>query len=616
MIQRLFFLLSLFSSLLFAEELTPITVQLKWFHQFQFAGYYAALEKGFYKDEGFDVKLKERSNTTNSIQQVIHGEAQFGVADSSLILHRMRGEKVKILASIFQHSPLIFIARKDSNIMSPYEMLNKNVMLERGIDDSSLIALLYKTDMMNHVTLIPQTFDIQNLINKKVDVMSAYITDQPFRLKEKGVETTIINPLNYGIDFYGDNLFTTEEMIKKHPQIVQKFLRATLKGWEYAMKNPQEIIEIILAKYPTKLSRQALEYEAQEMRKFILPDLVKIGTSHPERFYHIAQIYHQLGFVDNNYHTLEDFIYDPSKDDYPLTHSFFIGLGIIAFLILFLIALLAINKKLKSIIAAKVAEVEKMNHMLEETNLHLYDKVNQQVADLRKKDLILIQQSRHATMGEMISAIAHQWRQPLNIVGLLIQDLAYLYKNNELSPQDFDEGVEKVMSQLSHMSQTINDFRNFFKPDEKHEDVSLADLVEESLSLISHQLTNNHISVIIEKHHNPILKLAKSSFKHIVINIVNNAKDQIMTTNPENRSISIMLDASLHEAIIEIRDHAGGIPLSIIDKIFDPYFSTKGEKGTGVGLYMAKMIIEEHLQGTISVTNSVDGAIFEIKLPI
>lgn len=185
-----------------------------------------AKEKGFYKQAGLDVEIIERDPSKNNIEQVIKNEAQYGVADSAILLYRAKGKPVKIIASIFQHSPLVFISKKESGIYSPFEMKGRVLSYQKGVDDAPLLAMLKGAQIADD-DYIFEDLDFTNgaFIRGEVDVMSAHLSNQPFAMRELGIEINIINPLNYGIDFYGDNLFTTETEIKKNPQRVELFMQ-------------------------------------------------------------------------------------------------------------------------------------------------------------------------------------------------------------------------------------------------------------------------------------------------------------------------------------------------------------------------------------------------------
>ncbi|MGR9000495.1 MAG: ABC transporter substrate-binding protein, partial [Gammaproteobacteria bacterium] len=294
-----------------ALALEHVSLQLKWLHAFQFAGYYAAKEKGFYAEEGLDVDIRERIPGINNIRQVIEGEAEYGVADTGLLQERLNGQPVVVLASIFQHNPLVFLTLKKSGIVSPYELVGKRVMSDLN-EDAPLIAMLHEAGLSSsNFTQVDNSFDLNDLINGKVDAISAYLTDQVDVLNTKGIPINIIDPRNYGVDFLGDNLFTTEQELAQHPGRAQRFLHASLKGWTYALQHPEELIQIILARYnpSNRLSKDHLRFEAGETAKMILPDLIPLGTTDFKRFQRIADTYLEMGLA-NSMANWEGFIYN------------------------------------------------------------------------------------------------------------------------------------------------------------------------------------------------------------------------------------------------------------------------------------------------------------------
>jgi len=290
------------------EKLESVSIQLKWFHQFQFAGYYAAKEKGFYADEGLDVVIKEYNPAKTTVQTVLNNEATYGVSDAGLLLQRAKGKPVVLLKQIFQHSPLVFISLKDSGIISPYQMINKKIMFEPE-SNASISAMLQDTlGNLNKIIQIPCSYNYEDLITGQVDVIAAYITDQPFFFKQRGIPINIINPQSYGIDFYGDNLFTTETEINRHPERVDKVIRATLKGWAYALNHPEEIIDLIIRQYKPNLTHEQLAYEARMTHQVIKPDFTPIGTVTLKRYEDIGKIYQTAGLTESSI-DLSRFIY-------------------------------------------------------------------------------------------------------------------------------------------------------------------------------------------------------------------------------------------------------------------------------------------------------------------
>ena len=290
------------------HALEAVTLQLKWTHAFQFAGYYAAIEKGFYEQAGLSVNLLEAAPGTEPVKIVVDGKADFGVGASSLLLERQAGVPVVALAVIFQHSPLVLVARQNRPLQSVHDLKGKRVMFEaqsselkaylrqEGIDDAALQAL-------------PHSFNTRDLIEGRVDGMTAYSTNELFDLDNAGFAYQTYSPRAVGIDFYGDNLFTTERQIKENPARVAAFRTASLKGWQYAMAHPDEIIDLILAKYSKHRARAFYEFEAQQMVPLLQSSLVEVGYMNPGRWQHIAQTYSALGLLPKNV-SLDGFLYD------------------------------------------------------------------------------------------------------------------------------------------------------------------------------------------------------------------------------------------------------------------------------------------------------------------
>ena len=316
----IYLLLIIFSTFLNANE--KIVLQLKWFHQFQFAGYYAAKEKGFYDEVGLNVEIRQRDLKYNNIDEVINGNAQYGVADSILILYRLKQQPVVIVSPIFQHSPSVFISLKKSNISSVYELNNKDILFyPNDTDGFSLLAMIKKFDL--DVNLVRERYkdDYMRLINNEVDVMPAYIANEPFLFKEKGYDVNIINPTNYGFDMYGDMLFTNEDEAKNNPIRVEKFKEATLKGWKYALENKEEIIQLINEKYSKEKSIEHLRYEANAIDSLINKDVTPLGYLDQGRIRYISEMYEYYGLTESKI-DLNDFLFDEiSKKDKKLSLS-------------------------------------------------------------------------------------------------------------------------------------------------------------------------------------------------------------------------------------------------------------------------------------------------------
>lgn len=294
-----------------------IVLQLKWYHQFQFAGYYAAVTKGFYRDEGLHVEIREGAPGKPPVEEVLTGHAQFGVTDEAVLLARLRGQPVVACAAFFQHSPFIVLARADSGIRKPSDLPGHTIMLG-PLEGSAQFQAMMKHEgiPLNTVKQVPHTWNIRDLIEKRVDAITAYSTVEPTQMRQAGVEPAIIRVADYGVDFYGDTLFTSEEMVSKDRTRVIAFLRATRRGWEYAMEHPGEMIDHILTKPEVRrrgLTRENLETEAREMRPLILHDLVDLGHMNPGRWERMEQIFHEIGIIRKK-PSLNGFIFEPEPE--------------------------------------------------------------------------------------------------------------------------------------------------------------------------------------------------------------------------------------------------------------------------------------------------------------
>jgi len=265
-------------------------------------------------------------------------------------------------------------------------------------------------------------------------------------------------------------------------------------------------------------------------------------------------------------------------------------------------------------IAMRYFHIHKLNSKLEELHKVLETKMQNEIEKNRKQQLLILQQNRLAQKGEMISMIAHQWRQPLNSLSLLHQTFVLKHKTNKID-QDTIEDFNKTSKQLiNQMSNTIDDFRNFFQTEKYKVKFSLQEVISHAIFIIKPILDKEKITV----HHqqNELYYIGfPNELGQAIINIINNAKDALLNIHDKERIIDICYEENNGKIKICISDNAGGIPKEILPKIFDPYFSTKLDKhGTGLGLYMSKIIIEEHMDGKITANNLADGANFTIIL--
>jgi diguanylate cyclase (GGDEF)-like protein/PAS domain S-box-containing protein len=350
-------LLTLILSVLPARALEQVNLQLKWTHAFQFAGYYAALDKGYYREAGLHVLIQEAKPGFDVVESVVSGKAQYGVGNSGLLLARNSGKPVVVLAVIFQHSPLVMVMRGDNDAQSIHDLIGKRVMIEPQSDE--LLAYLKQEGITpDRFVQVEHSFDPQDLISGRVDAISAYSTNEPFYLDRARLPYQVYTPRSVGIDFYGDNLFTSEQELREHPKRVAAFRNASLRGWKYAMEHPEEIARLIHDRYSSRHPIESYLFEAREMVPLFRQDLIEIGYMNPGRWRHIAEIYTDRGLLPHDV-ALEGFLFDPHpKVD--LTRLYvYLGIALLAGTVVSAIALYIyrINRRLaESIVRGKQTE--------------------------------------------------------------------------------------------------------------------------------------------------------------------------------------------------------------------------------------------------------------------
>ncbi|MCB1206587.1 MAG: ABC transporter substrate-binding protein [Verrucomicrobiae bacterium] len=314
------------SGLLFASgsptscEAETVTVQLKWHHQFQFAGYYAAQKQGFFTDEGLEVNLIEGGVDRPPLETVLSGRADLGVSDADVLQARMKGVPIVVLASIFQHSPYILMSRRDSGIRVPADLIDRTIMVSSDQGAAQNLAIFKNEGLpIDRIRFVSHTWNLDSLISGEIDAISAYITAEPSQMLARGIEPQVIKASDYGVDFYGDTLFTREEYAKNHPQKVAAMIRATRRGWQYAMANREELIAHILTLSGVRergITHENLRYEADAMDPLICADLVEIGHMNPDRWLRMSQAFLDTGVAPHpsNHDWFQGFLYEETSE--------------------------------------------------------------------------------------------------------------------------------------------------------------------------------------------------------------------------------------------------------------------------------------------------------------
>ncbi len=264
----------------------------------------------------------------------------------------------------------------------------------------------------------------------------------------------------------------------------------------------------------------------------------------------------------------------------------------------------------------KLKKIVELSVQLKAFNAALEERVQKEVSKNIEKDIQLMHQARLAQMGEMVNMIAHQWRQPLHIISTAATDMDIKMEFNTLDDETSKKHIETINTLTQHLSSTIDDFRDFFKVTKEKELTSLKEVVTTTLKIIGEFIENKNISVSTDIKSAETFNSYPNELKQVLLNLLKNAEDVLLEREVEDARITIKTFCDQDHLYLEVCDNAGGVPETHIDQIFNAYYSSKSQEiGSGLGLYMSKIIIEEHCGGSLSVKNVEDGACFCISLP-
>ncbi len=362
MVKQTLIMLSLLIPALHASAQDKVSVQLRWTHQFQFAGYYMAKEKGFYQEADLDVQLIPGGpHALKPIDDVIKGNVDFAVTGSGAVIERIEGKPVVAVSAIMQVSPIVWITLKSSGIRSPHDMAGRDVLIMPPPGSAELLTMLEREGISQKlINIHPTSFDIEDLINGKTDAYDGYISNEPYYLQQQGIPYNLINPRDYGVNFYGDVLITSDSYIKKNPDRVVRFRDATLRGWQYALDNLEESVQLIHRLYASHKTLDHLRFEAKAIRELVMPDLVQVGHMNPGRWQFIAESYHNLNMTTAE-PDLDGFLFQaPADIDYWLA----IRVGIVAAALLLIAAVVAYKfRKLSLQLAERNQQLSELSRL-------------------------------------------------------------------------------------------------------------------------------------------------------------------------------------------------------------------------------------------------------------
>lgn len=595
-----------------AEDYQKVVLQLRWQHQFQFAGYYMAQALGYYADEGLDVEIRSaftpEGEVLNAPQEVAEKRADFGIGAIDILIAEDEKTDFMVVASIFQRSPTEFFMLQDTPYSSPADLAGLKIARRKhDLLDIELQALLIREGIDPSVFPFCQhigNFQIEDLVSGKYDVVPGYLGTISYYAEKKGIKLKRIRPVDYGIDFYGDTIFTRKSLALTNPELVEKFRRASLKGWEYALNHPEETSRYIVDRYYSQAEnkQEILEFnlfQAERVKDFTLYPVVQVGNINPYRWEQMYTTLRSLGLMREDI-DINDFIFDYEniKESRERQRQKLINVFTLVLVVLSLFALTVYLTARRTMAELKAA-------------------FEKQLEENKQKEALIIHQARLAAMGEMMANIAHQWRQPLNNLGLVLTNLEDAYKREELTPYIMTSSLEKARRLISNLSHTIEDFRDFLNPCSEKEVFYIYEAVTSVLDLMEENIKFNNIKVEFARLEMVCAYGYANQYAQAVFNVINNSFEVLKKSLRPDKKIVLRIYEESGMAVLEIEDNGGGIDESIGDKIFQIYFTTKHkERGTGLGLYITKTVIEQKMGGKISWHNTGEGLCMQLAVPV
>ena len=713
-----------------SSNLEKISIQLNWKYQFEYAGFIIAKEKGYYEDIGFDVDLKEFTNETKTFDDMLNNKTTFAISDSLFMIER-QDFNVVLLANYLKQSPLVIATNK--TVTHPRDLESKLFMSskERIINTPIYFMFRHLGIDFNKINFRENTYNIQDLIDGNTDAMEVYKSNELYTLKNENIPYNILDPKDYGFNSGAINMFTIQKNIDRYgKEKIKAFIKATNKGWLYALNNQMETVQLISSKYNKSLqkSADALKFEAIEIKKLFLLDQFKIGDINKNEIYRWNDILSNYGFLkkENRYTT---FLFNDNWREKNYTKDeIYLLIALSCFIIFIMVIILYFSKSREKLLRVKNKEIEeqqkifetlfndssdgiliindtkildgnksviqifgfnkkedllkssilklsptyqsnnelsseKMNQMISLTQKTgsasfewIHRKVNQEefwtdisltrmqlnnqdvihgvirdislnkklAKDIEEKNMQLFEQSKLASMGEMIGNIAHQWRQPLSVISTGATGLQVQKELDLLTDEVFYEVCEAINDNAQYLSKTIDDFRNFIKGDREKNTFIVTNQINSFLSLVDSSIKNENINIILDLEDEIEINGYENELTQCLMNIFNNAKDAFSENNLEKKYIFISTWKQEDKILIKMQDNAGGIPQNVLPKIFEPYFTTKHQqKGTGLGLNMTYSLIVDGMKGSIEAINKsfeyedvlYKGAEFTITLP-
>lgn len=573
-----------------------VKLQLKWQHQFQFAGYYAAINKGIFAKYGIEVELIEAKNGADHINNVFSGKADFGISNSEIIRWRAIGKPAVVLASIFQHSPQVIIGTHQSGTRHVHDLVGKRVMINSSSAD--IMAYLVNEGVnVSNCKLIPHNYSMSSLINDSVDAATAYITDEPFLLQQKGIDYSIISPISGGIDFYGDILFTTEELIHDQPELVDNFTKASLEGWEYAMSHPNEIIDLIISQYSRRHTKPHLEYEAREMKNYLMQNVVRVGYINEGRWKNIADIYKQRGLIHPEF-TINGLLKDHYQHSTTPVRTSVLWLGT---------SLLALLIMLSTLLIIQFAKFKKQAQRHQHQNITFRAK---------NKELTTINKNKDT----FFAIIAHDLKSPFGaLLGLTNLHLEGFGKYTLSDHQNFIQVLQRNITKIYELTENLLTWARSHQGLIEYEPqkIEMSEQLERTVANLQTYASKKKLLLEFDLSNKIFVHADRNMLDLILRNLTTNA----LKFTPEHGNVTVKAYAKDNEAIIQVIDNGIGMTQERIDNLFqiqtaDSTVGTNNEKGTGLGLILCKEFVDQH-HGRIWADSIIgQGSTFSFSIPL
>jgi signal transduction histidine kinase len=591
--------LNLVSNIAVAQKDT-VVLQLKWWNQFQFAGYYAAQLKGIYARAGLQVKIRAGAPNLSPVQEVISGRADYGVTGCDLLLNYVRKEPVITLGVIFQHSPYVMLSTEAKNIHNPGDLAGKKVMLSKDQGMDVLKAVFLREGIpLDSIHAIPHSWNNADLLGEKADAMSAYISVEPYKLKKLGAKPVIIHPETYGIDFYGDLLFTSEAHLSHDADQVERFRKASFEGWTYALSHTDELIDYILTLADVKArntGRDELVYEAAETQKLILPELIEIGHMNNDRWLHILNTYKDLKQVPANA-TIDGFVYDPTdKSLYRVVRrSMYVIVIILLLLLLFVLYTNALKKMVKkktSELQQEILQGREILTLLEASENKLHSKIKE--------------------LNAYLYRTSHDLRGPLSSISGLISILKAECQDETL--MSYILMLEKSNQRMLLILNSLNEITRISQGKSSFEDIHLSELVDEIFSAMKNVPKSKDLDFRMNINLPGTVNSDRFVLNSILQNLIENAIEYRM--NKSDSYVSVAASKKNNMLEILVSDNGVGIKPEFHDSVFEMFYrGHTGSEGSGLGLSIVSNGVEK-LGGQITLSSVYkEGTSFKLIIP-